>query len=301
MAYESPPPSTLARVAARRRLRLRSLAVEGDCEEGSRRGRLLALLAALLPALLLCVTSTAQAHVSAASTAIEYGPGENETLETYPATHPNAATLIVLPEGGFHMLLMGVAESRANALRNKYGFATVAAEYPVDSPTTPAFPAAPEAIENAVAWAREHAREINGDPERIVLVGGSSGGGLALAVAEHTRVAAVASLSGPTDFVRRAEEHRAMRQALGCLHSSCDNQLAHEWQPVSNIGECTPTILFGAELRDLVPLEQQTEMAEAMLAHGCPVTLDLERSGHAFDYSAAAFPQLAAFVNALGH
>ena len=275
--------------------------MEGGYEEGSWRGQHLpAFVAALLAALLLCLPGNAQARVSAASAPIAYGPGEGETFEAYPATHPNAATLIVLPEGGFHTVLMGVAESRANALRNKYGFATLAAEYPVDSPTTPAFPAAPEAIEKAVSWARENAREINGDPERIVLVGGSSGGGLALAVAEHTHVAAVASLSGPTNFVQRAEEHRAMRQALGCLHSSCDNQLARDWQPVSNIGECTPTILFGAEQRELVPLEQQTEMAEAMLARGCPVTLDIERSGHAFDYSAAAFPQLAAFLSALG-
>ena len=149
--------------------------------------------------------------------------------------------------------------------------------------------------------ARLHAAEFNGNPERIVLVGASAGGCLALAAAEHTHVAAVASLSGPTDFIKRAEEHRAMRQALGCLRSSCDNQLAHEWEPIANIGACTPTILFGAELRDLVPLEQQTEMAQAMLAHGCPVTLDVEPEGHAFAYSGHAFPQLAAFISALGN
>lgn len=49
------------------------------------------------------------------------------------------------------------------------------------------FPAATEDALAAWTWARDHAREIGGDPERIVVAGDSAGGNLAAVVAQTAR------------------------------------------------------------------------------------------------------------------
>ncbi|MCI2424094.1 alpha/beta hydrolase [Saccharopolyspora sp. K220] len=61
------------------------------------------------------------------------------------------------------------------------GLIVVSVEYRL-APKHP-FPAAMEDVYAGLLWTAEHAEEVGGDPHRIVLAGGSGGGGLAAALA----------------------------------------------------------------------------------------------------------------------
>ena len=65
------------------------------------------------------------------------------------------------------------------------------------------FPKQLEDVEAAITWVEKHGREYNADPGRIILLGRSAGGQLALIAAykNPTRVMGVASYYAPTDLV----------------------------------------------------------------------------------------------------
>ncbi|MGW2380260.1 alpha/beta hydrolase [Streptomyces sp. NPDC001658] len=65
------------------------------------------------------------------------------------------------------------------------GAVVVSVEYRL-APEHP-YPAAIEDVYAGLVWTAEHAKEIGGDPERIVLAGASAGGGLSAALALLTR------------------------------------------------------------------------------------------------------------------
>lgn len=90
------------------------------------------------------------------------------------------------------------------------GFVTVVADYRIFPEAR--YPAFLEDGAQAVRWARDHAREYGGDPERIVLAGHSAGAYNAVMLALDPRylraagvdrkaIRAVAGLSGPYDFL----------------------------------------------------------------------------------------------------
>lgn len=66
------------------------------------------------------------------------------------------------------------------------------------------WPACYEDVQTAIRWAKAHAREFKGDPQRIVLIGHSAGGQLACLAAVQadtaTRVQAVVGFSAVTDL-----------------------------------------------------------------------------------------------------
>jgi acetyl esterase/lipase len=236
--------------------------------------------------------------------AIAYGPGANEQLHVFTAEQPGSCAVALVHGGWWHAHINAIeAESQALWLQ-KEGCAVFDINYPEDSGTQPAFPAQPDAVVNAVRWIQQYGGEYNADPARIVVLGGSTGGNIGLLGAEEVDAATpgvvkgIASLSGPTNLLSLAEVLRkahaegrgsgygSLAQALGCkrLPASC-NAAAERWSPINQIpGACPPVYLAGG-VRDIVPDSQQQEMAVALQAAGCDVTLrTVQPGGHSFAY-----------------
>jgi acetyl esterase/lipase len=84
-------------------------------------------------------------------------------------------------------------------------------------------------IVNAVRWSIRNARRLGGDPDRIVLLGGSAGGHLALLAAAQadiaTHLAGVAAISPPVDLTMIGRRSLWLRgnveEAIRCSWSDC--------------------------------------------------------------------------------
>ena len=115
-----------------------------------------------------------------------YGPhGEHNRLDIYrPINRPRPWPIVLYVHGGaFHLLskdthwLMGLVFAR-------FGYLVVNISYRL-APKHP-YPAAIEDTCAAYRWTLEHARELGGDPTRIVVAGESAGGNLVTALALAT-------------------------------------------------------------------------------------------------------------------
>ena len=90
------------------------------------------------------------------------------------------------------------------------GLVVVAIDYRLARPGSPSWPAAVDDLREAVRWLRRHSAAYGVDPERIAVIGQSSGGHLAALLGTFpavdgpdgvsSRVQAVVSFYGPTDL-----------------------------------------------------------------------------------------------------
>ncbi|HXN37408.1 MAG TPA: alpha/beta hydrolase [Solirubrobacteraceae bacterium] len=252
-------------------------------------------------------TKASSATQPAAISSLSYGPLEEEQLTVFPAHSAGAPSVLLVHGGGWSKQaneteVPWVAEDLQSA-----GFAVFDANYPQDSNTQPAFPLEPEAITAAAEWVRANATSYHGSATNIVLVGGSAGGQLAEMTATRFPVAAVVSLSGPTNLVTLMEMANKkelkdglggdVRTAPGCSAKakSCPESIESEWSPIDNIPTtCPPYLLFSSE-KDEVPESQQVEFQAALEGAGCPVKLQaLAGNQHSFQY----WPKVRATVDA---
>ena len=279
--------------------------------EGVKRALPAAVAVAAL-SLMQCSLAAAKTKASAATqpaaiSSLSYGPLEEEQLTVFPARSAGAPSVLLVHGGGWSKQLNEtevpwVAEDLQSA-----GFAVFDANYPQDSNAQPAFPLEPEAIKAAAEWVSANASAYHGSTTNIVLVGGSAGGQLAEMTATRFPVAAVVSLSGPTNLVTLMEMANKkelkdglggdVRTAPGCSAKakSCPESIESEWSPIDNIPtSCPPYLLFSSE-RDEVPVSQQIEFQAALEGAGCPVKLQaLAGNQHSFQY----WPKVRATVDA---
>lgn len=153
----------------------------------------------------------ANAGVSAPTASVVYDPQRNLSLDLYrPATTANGPVpVVVFFYGG----------SWRNGERGQYRFVgqrladagvlAIVADYRTFPRAV--FPGFVEDAANAVAWARAHATEYGGDPQRLYVAGHSAGAQIAALVGLDARylaphgmtprdLAGVIGLSGPYDF-----------------------------------------------------------------------------------------------------
>jgi acetyl esterase/lipase len=167
------------------------------------------------------------------------------------------------------------------------------------------YPAAVEDCKCAVRWMRANARELNIDPDRIGVAGGSAGGHLSMLVgyspdvAEFegdgghagvsSRVQCVVNLYGvadlTTDFVRTNEfANRVCRDFLG---KSIDDDLAlyQQASPITYVDASDPpTLILHGTVDDVVPIDQGDLLAMKLKAAGVPYIYDrLPGWPHAMD------------------
>lgn len=159
------------------------------------------------------------------------------------------------------------------------GFVAYSVNYRL-APDAP-FPAAIDDLTLAAEWVREadNAREYGIDPDRIGVFGGSAGGNLAAllgargtgSLTEGSRVAAVATLSAPTDLrheaLRRADApeglHRIVLTYLGCsVRRDCEAEV--DASPITELDRSDPPVFIGASTGEFIPLDQSTGYASRL-------------------------------------
>lgn len=172
------------------------------------------------------------------------------------------------------------------------------------------FPAQVMDIKCAIAWVKSHAAQYHVDPERIALLGRSSGGQLALLAAytvndpslepgscgaRETSVRAVVSFYGPTDLAWAyahpgrpdvIDTRRVLENYLGGSPASTPQAYAAA-SPIEHVGAQSPPTLFLHGGHDQVVRAENVErISPKLAAAGVPFTyVHLPWANHGFDYN----------------
>lgn len=151
------------------------------------------------------------------------------------------------------------------------------------------YPACLEDVETAIRWVKAHAADLNVDPDRLALVGESSGGQLvemaALRAKPDTRVAAVAAFYAPCDLVAEMRKRGGLGKSMVALFGrpQFDGQmgeLMHDASPLFFVHPgLPPFLLVHGTLDRVVPYEQSVQLQAALRAAGVPCRLITIASG----------------------
>ncbi len=181
----------------------------------------------------------------------------------------------------------------------KKGYVTITVSYRLVKKAT--FPAAVQDVNCAVQWVAKHVGEYGGNPERIVLIGGSAGGHLSMmagyagdepvfnedcSIGNSSKVKAVINLYGPGDLTTPYAIN--MYQTIDFIGGSYDEnpELYKLASPKTFITpDDPPTLTFHGTIDSLVPVSQSDSLdswlSKAGVAHdyhrlkGWPHTMDV--------------------------
>jgi len=163
----------------------------------------------------------------------------------------------------------------------KGGFVTTSINYRL----TPdhIFPAAINDTKDALQWMKDHANEYGYDANKIVLVGYSAGGTLALNLAldDQTNVAAAVSAAGVTDIglLILTAPRKQLRKDLATYMGGQKPKLA---SPINQVSKNDPPIfLFHGNQDDFVPISHSVALASKLKNHNVPVLMrEFKDAGH---------------------
>jgi acetyl esterase/lipase len=137
------------------------------------------------------------------------------------------------------------------------GFATANLEYRRTGEEGGGWPGTFEDIQRAIPFARQHAAEFGGDPERTVLLGHSAGGHLALlAAAEFPDLRGAVSLGGVANL-RRAWELRLGDDVVTEFMGGLPDQMPESYRQADPVYRTStvPRVLMHGTADDIVPAE----------------------------------------------
>lgn len=218
----------------------------------------------------------------------------------------NAGVLLQIHGGGW---LIGNKRQQGRPLMNRMaaaGWVCVAINYRLAPKAK--LPAAIIDVKHAIAWIREHIVEYGGDPNRIIVSGGSAGGHLAAMAAltvnepeyqpgfedADTSVFACVPLYPPTDLLamfslgRGVQQERVDKTAalvFGARPSEDPERFRH-WSPIELVRPgLAPFLVVQGTGDNLVPVEQTRAFVERLRAtEGQNVVyLELPGAPHAFE------------------
>jgi acetyl esterase/lipase len=164
------------------------------------------------------------------------------------------------------------------------GFVVAAIDYQLARPHSPSWPGVIDDLREAVRWLRRHSTEYGIDPDRIAVMGQSSGGHLAAVLGTlpesrgldgvSSRVQAIIDLYGPSDLAglmsSRRLTHEPARSLLGDAVSR-SSKLTAQASPLEQItADMPPTLLIHGDDDAWVPLDQSVRMAQALDRVGVP-------------------------------
>lgn len=230
---------------------------------------------------------------------VTYSPASGQRLDLYlPAPHAAPTGAVVFVHGGGwrsgNRSWYRAQGRKAAAL----GWVAVSIDYRL-APRHP-FPAALDDVRAAVTWMRAHARQLNVDPNRIALVGGSAGGNLVLLAGATSTpgVRGVVAWSPPTDLstLRGRTLTPLVRDYLGC-RSTCPATRAGAASPIAQLRAGAPSMLVANSTRELIPLAQATAFAARARRLGVDVDLRvIDGTRHSTQYGAAIWPATVRFL-----
>lgn len=232
----------------------------------------------------------AQAHFDLVYRTVD---GSDLAMDIYlPAVSNRRAPLVVWIHGGGWRA--GSKERCPITFLTDSGYAVASINYRLS--TVAPFPAQIEDCKAAIRWLRANADTFGFDRERFAVAGASAGGHLASLVGASgdvkgfdkgdnlnysSRVQAVVSIFGPTDFTRRPEKpfgqlqeaEKLVGQLLGGSPEE-KKDLAALASPLTHVTKDDPPFLFIHGDKDtLVPLEQSRVMEKALKQAGIPADL----------------------------
>lgn len=221
--------------------------------------------------------------------------------------------IVFLHGGGFVHGDLDTHDAQSRRIANRTGLAVLAVDYrrPPEHP----FPAAPDDVDTAVAWLLGAAPAIGVDPSRLVALGDSAGGNLAL----------VASLRNPNAFAATVLVYPFVDPSLGSASYRREagglgiEEAAWYWQQYAGpAGDLTdpdlaplespalhslpPTLVVAAEHDPLV--DEDVELARRVEAAGVDTTLvtypgmvhGFWRHPEQFDAAEESLAEIAAFL-----
>ena len=140
-------------------------------------------------------------------------------------------------------------------------------------------------VQTAIRWAKAHAAEYKGDPNRVALMGYSAGGQLACLAAvlakEDTRVQAVVGFSPPTDMVADTEHRGGLSKSLQMLLAHNTNTvddatrtILKEISPINYVKPgLPPFLLIQGDADKTVPLDQTLAFQATLKENNVPCEL----------------------------
>jgi len=231
-----------------------------------------------------------------------YGPSASETALVYKSPTPNSPMVIIVHGGawvGGENTDYGI-DPLARYLQST-GVTVLAINYDLATPSFPAFPNQVNEVALSASVAAERAGLYNGNPRRISLIGGSSGGTLVadaaqVLTARGVRVQSVTDFSGPSNFASYAAFAAAnpdvltmlgpaLPDALACPNMMiCPRSALMGASPVSHTIKGPHWVLVASSRDPLVPLAQSEEEATALeLTNAKVTTIYSSARLHAFE------------------
>ncbi len=126
------------------------------------------------------------------------------------------------------------------------------------------YPAQLNDVSNAVKWLQDNAEQYHIDPNKIVLIGGSAGGHLAMMAGyanPSLKIKGVVNLYGPSDLTTDyAQETSSVIKLIGKSYEEAP-ELYKQASPISFINKSIPpTLIFQGMLDEIVPYEQSDNL-----------------------------------------
>lgn len=199
-----------------------------------------------------------------------------------------------------------------------HGFAAATVDYRLSG--TASFPAPLDDVRAAIEHLRFHGPALGVDGQRIVVMGGSAGGHLALlAATTGPHVAGVVALSPATDLVALAtveQEHEvplcasdgtrcrqiglaSLVEGLVDCHPAADacRSALQAASPVTHASVDDPPALLVHARAEVIPLDQAEQMVQALRGAGARAHLvTVEGRGHASQLRVEAWPAIVGFL-----
>jgi acetyl esterase len=274
------------------------------CQRALRIAATASLLAAVSAPLAVSSASAASTYPLRVHQNVVYGKstqGTPLTADIYsPASDAGPSPMVVMIHGGGFNSGDKQGDTPYAESMASIGFVVVNVNYTLATPTLAGYPEQVQEMQSALRWSIAHARQYQGNPAKVSLVGFSAGGylatmaGLLDANLPGRPVKAVVTLSAPLDFPALDQLLRArvaacgyrtscaqMPQAqlsafgtlfefLGCPKGKCSPQLIQQASPTTHVTPNAPDFLIFNSADELIPRSQATAMGTALKAAGVP-------------------------------
>ncbi len=204
-----------------------------------------------------------------------------QTLDIFvPENQRKTTALMFIHGGGFDQGSKADMHEHAKYYA-KLGFISTSINYRL-SLSNP-YPTAINDVTDAVNWLKKHASSNQYNVNKIILIGYSVGGTLALNVGlkQENDIAAIIDVAGITD-INRLIQNGHIPQLKEQMRVYLDGEDSISASPISQISaEVPPTLVLHGKEDGLIPIWQSIMFVEAMKKQGAPVTFDvIYNAGH---------------------